>query len=154
MISFEDERAIRNLVSRYCITTDDADAEGFMECWVTPEAFGGYDSGAFGNLKSWDELLAFERHHVGPGGAANGKRHQATNVLIEPVSADEVHVTHDLVVLEVAQEPRVVASGRYDASVVVRTAAGWRFRSRRLQVDPGYFVLAEQWKKAAEAAGR
>ncbi len=154
MISFDDDRAIRNLVSRYCITTDNADPEGFMECWVAPEAFGGYDSGAFGNMKTWEELLAFEKHHVGPGGGANGKRHQATNVLIEPVSADEVHVTHDLVVLEVAQEPRMIASGRYDASVVVRTPKGWRFKSRSLKVDAGYFVLLEQWKRAAEAAGR
>lgn len=57
-------------------------------------------------------------------------------MIVEPVSADEVHVTHDLIVLEVAQEPRVIATGRYDKSVVVRTDAGWRFKSRTLAVDP------------------
>jgi hypothetical protein len=150
----EDELDIRNLISRYCITTDNADADAFMACWVPAEQFGGYDSGAFGQMKTWQELYAFEKHHVGPGGGANGKRHQATNVLIEPVSADEVRVTHDLLVFEVAQEPRLVATGRYDASVVVRTPAGWRFKSRKLHVDPGYFVLMEQWKKAAQGGAR
>jgi hypothetical protein len=154
MISSDDDRAIRNLVSRYCITTDNADPDGFMECWVAPEDFGGYDSGAFGSMKTWQELYEFEKHHVGPGGGANGKRHQAGNVLVEAVSADEAHVTHDLIVLEVVQEPRIIATGRYNASVVVRTPKGWRFKSRKLQVDPGYFVLVEQWKKAAEGAPR
>ena len=154
MIRFEDDHAIRNLVSRYCITTDNADAAGFMECWVAPEQFGGYESVPFGTMKTWNELYAFEQHHVGPGGMANGKRHQAVNVLIEPVSPDEVHVTHDLIVLEVAAEPRVIATGRYDASVVIRTPKGWRFKSRKLQVDPGFFLLAERWKKDAAAAAR
>ena len=148
-ISFDDFLEIHALVARYCIATDDADADAFMALWVRPEQFGGYDSGAFGNMKTWNELHEFEKHHVGPGGMANGKRHQATNVLVEPVSADEVHVTHDLVVLEVAQEPRVIATGRYDKSVVVRTDAGWRFKRRTLAVDPGFFVLAKQWEQAA-----
>lgn len=154
MITAQDHLEIANLVARYCITTDNADADAFMRCWVGPEQFGGYDSGSFGNMPTWDSLYQFEKHHVGPGGMANGKRHQATNVLIEPVGADEVHVTHDLIVLEVAQEPRVIATGRYDRSVVVRTAEGWRFKSRRLHVDPGFFVLSERWQReSASAAG-
>lgn len=146
----EDEVEIRNLVSRYCITTDNADADAFMETWVKPEEFGGYESGPFGSMKTWRELLEFEKHHVGPGGMANGKRHQPTNVLIESVSDDEVHVTHDLVVLEVASEPRIVATGRYDKSVVVRTKEGWRFKSRNLHVDPGFFTATGSTDKSTK----
>lgn len=146
-----DELEIRNLVARYCITTDDADADAFMQdCWVEPDQFGGYESGAFGSMKTWAEMHAFEKHHVGPGGMANGKRHQATNLLIEPVSETEALVTHDLVVLEVADAPRIVATGRYDRSVVVKTPKGWRFKSRTLKVDPGFFALTGQ--AAANAA--
>lgn len=141
-VSAQDDIEIRNLISRYCITTDNADADAFMETWVQASEFGGYESGPFGSMKTWRELHEFEKHHVGPGGMANGKRHQATNVLIEFVSNDEVHVTHDLVVLEVAKEPRIVATGRYDKSVVVRTKDGWRFKSRMLHVDPGFFVVS------------
>lgn len=155
MITFDDYLAIRNLISRYCLATDNADAEGFMACWVAPEAFGGYDSGPFGHMETWDEMYAFEKHHVGEGGMANGKRHQATNIHIEVVGPDEVRVTHDLIVLEVADEPRVIASGRYNDSVVVRTADGWRFKRRTLDVDAGFFALMKRLEAegAAPTAG-
>lgn len=153
MITAQDHLEIQNLVARYCLTTDNADAEAFMACWVEPDAFGGYESGPFGSMQTWQQLYDFEQHHVGHGGMANGKRHQATNLHIEAVSADEVRVTHDLVVLEIAQEPRVIATGRYDDSVVVRTPKGWRFKSGTLHVDPGFFILAKQWEQQAAQAG-
>lgn len=149
MLSSQDQLEIHNLVVRYCLATDDADVDRFMDCWVGPDEFGGYDSGSFGNMQTWEQLRDFEAHHVGEGGMANGKRHQATNILIEPVSANEVRVTHDLVVLEVAQEPAIIATGRYNASVVVKTKAGWRFKSRKLDVDPGFFKLMERWQAHA-----
>lgn len=153
LITLDDQLAIRNLVSAYSLATDNADAEAFMATWVEPAEFGGYDSGPFGTMNTWEEMYAFEKHHVGEGGMAQGKRHQATNVHLEPVSADEVLVTHDLIVLEVANEPRIIATGRYDKSVVVRTAAGWRFKRRTLQVDPGFFILAKQWEAASADHG-
>ena len=135
---------LQNLVARYCQTTDNSDVQGFMNCWVEPDAFGGYDSGAFGNLRTWQELSDFEAKHVSPSGLAHGKRHQPTNVLIEPISASEAHITHDLVVLEVLEVPRVVATGRYNKSVVVKTASGWRFKRRTFALDPGFLKSMEQ----------
>lgn len=143
-LSFEDDQAIRNLVSLYCITTDNADAEGFMSLWVEPDAFGGYESGPFGTMSTWQDMYEFEKHHVGPGGMANGKRHQLTNLVIEPVDENTVFVTHDLIVLEVADIPSIIATGRYNKSKVVRTEKGWKFKSRQLQVDPGFFKLADK----------
>lgn len=148
MITAQDQLEIHNLVIRYCLTTDNADVDGFMNCWVDAEAFGGYDSGSFGNMPTWEQLREFEAHHVGEGGMANGKRHQASNVLVEPISDTEVHVTHDLLVIEVADVPRLIATGRYDASVVVKTTRGWRFKSRKLDVDSGFFVLMKQLEGA------
>lgn len=142
--TWTDVLEIQNLVARYCLTTDNADADGFMRCWVEPAEFGGYDSGAFGRMDTWQALYEFEQHHVGPGGMANGKRHQVLNLHIEPVSATEAHVTHDMIVLEVADQPRIIATGRYDKSVVVKTAAGWRFKRRTLAVDSGFFKLFPQ----------
>lgn len=49
-----------------------------------------------------------------------------------------------MIVLEVADQPRVIATGRYDKSVVVKTAAGWRFKRRTLAVDTGFFKLFPQ----------
>lgn len=50
IIGIDDYQDIQALVSRYCLTTDNADADGFMQCWVAPEEFGGYQSGPFGTM--------------------------------------------------------------------------------------------------------
>ncbi|MBC7915471.1 MAG: nuclear transport factor 2 family protein [Pyrinomonadaceae bacterium] len=145
-IATQDLLEIQNLVASYCVTTDNKDVDGFMNCWVKPEEFGGYNSGVFGNMKTWEELRAFETHHVGEGGNANGKRHQATNLVIIPVSATEVKVTHDMLVFEVAEIPQLVASGRYNDSIIVKTDNGWKFKMRNLDIDTGYFKLMEKWQ--------
>jgi hypothetical protein len=138
---------IQGLIATYTVATDNADVDGFMNCWVDPEQFEGYDSGAFGIMKTWQELKDFESHHVGPGGNANGKRHQATNVIIKPVSDGEVHVTHDMLVLEVAEIPMLVATGRYNKSKVVKTDKGWKFSWRKLDIDTGFFKLMEKYNQ-------
>ena len=146
-ISTQDLLEIQNLITTYFIATDNKDVEGFMNCWVGPEEFEGYDSGAFGNMETWEKLRDFEAEHVGEGGDANGKRHQATNVVISPVSETEVKVTHDMLVFEVADIPTLVASGRYNDSLVVKTEHGWKFKWRKLNVDSGFFKLMEQWQE-------
>ncbi|MBC7936576.1 MAG: nuclear transport factor 2 family protein [Rhizobacter sp.] len=146
-LTSEDVLNIYNLVTAYCITTDNADVDGFMNCWVPADEFEGYDSGAFGNMKTWQELKDFETHHVGPGGDANGKRHQSTNVHIEVISDDQVLTTNDMLVFEVAEIPHLVATGRYINSKVVKTNAGWKFKRRELIIDPGFFKLMEKLKQ-------
>lgn len=149
-ITTQDLLEIQNLVTTYFVATDNKDVEGFMDCWVGPEDFGGYDSGAFGNMETWEDLKAFETKHVGEGGDANGKRHQVTNLVIHPVSETEVKVTHDMLVFEVDEIPFLVASGRYNDSQVVKTDQGWKFKWRKLDVDTGFFKLMEQWQAGSE----
>jgi hypothetical protein len=146
-----DYAEIQNLVALYCITTDNADADGFMRLWVEPAEFGGYDSGAFGKMDTWQAMYEFEKHHVSPGGMANGKRHQSTNIVIEGVSATEALVTNDMLVFEVADVPYLMATGRYNKSVVVKTAAGWKFKRRTLDIDSGFFKLMEKMQGKAAA---
>jgi hypothetical protein len=139
-----DYAEIQNLVALYCVTTDNADADAFMQLWVEPAEFGGYDSGAFGKMDTWQAMYEFEKHHVGPGGMANGKRHQSTNIVIHGISANEAHVTNDMLVFEVAEVPFLMATGRYNKSVVVKTAKGWKFKRRTLDIDSGFFKLMEK----------
>ncbi len=143
-ITAQDLLEIQNLVTSYFVHTDNKDVDAFMNCWVTPKEFEGYDSGAFGNMTTWEELREFEANHVGEGGDANGKRHQATNLVINPVSDTEVKVTHDMLVFEVAEIPFLVASGRYNNSMIVKTDKGWKFKWRKLDVDSGFFKLMEK----------
>jgi hypothetical protein len=149
-ITAKDILDIQNLVANYCLTTDNADVDGFVNCWVEPAAFGGYNSGAFGKLDTWQALKEFEAHHVGPGGNANGKRHQSTNIHIEFVSENEAKVTNDMLVFEVSEIPFLVASGRYNGSVVIKTGEGWKFKSRNLDIDAGYFKLLEKWQSSQQ----
>jgi hypothetical protein len=146
-----DYAEIQNLVALYCVTTDNADADGFMKLWVEPAEFGGYDSGAFGKMDTWQAMYEFEKHHVGPGGMANGKRHQSTNIVIEGISATEAHVTNDMLVFEVADVPFLMATGRYNKSVAVKTAGGWKFKRRTLDIDSGFFKLMARNEAAAKA---
>ena len=146
-----DYAEIQNLVALYCVTTDNADADAFMRLWVEPAEFGGYDSGAFGKMETWQAMYEFEKHHVGPGGMANGKRHQSTNIAIEGISATEAHVTNDMLVFEVADVPFLMATGRYNKSVVVKTAQGWNFKRRTLDIDSGFFKLMAKNQAAAQA---
>ncbi len=88
-------------------------------------------------MDTWQALHAFEKLHVGPGAMANGKRHQATNIVIEPVSDTEV--------------PHLMATGRHDKSAVVKTAKGGKFKRPTLKVDPGFFRLMDE-AKAGQAA--
>lgn len=148
-LSALDVAEIHHLVAAYGLSTDDADVDAFMRTWVEPAAFGGYDGGDFGRIDSWAAMRAFAQQLVGPGGLARGKRHLSLNVVVEAVGPDEARVSNDLLVVEVAEAPRLVASGRYDASVVVRTVEGWRFKRRTLAVDGGFFkLLAAQMAQA------
>ena len=117
-----------------------------MNCWVSPEEFGGYGSVAFGSMKTWEELCAFEAHHVGKGGDANGRRQQATNLVIHPISGTGVKVTHEMLVFEEAQIPYLGATGRYNDSLVVKTAKDWKFKWRKLEIESGFFKLLEKWQ--------
>jgi hypothetical protein len=47
----------------------------------------------------------------------------------------------------VADIPQIIATGRYDRSILVKTGNGWKFKSRSLKVDEGFFKLMEHWKQ-------
>jgi hypothetical protein len=53
-----------------------------------------------------------------------------------------------MLVLEVAEVPYLMATGRYNKSVVVKTARGWKFKRRTLVIDTGFFKLMNQQKPA------
>jgi hypothetical protein len=142
-ITADDRLLIQELHHHYYLSTDNADVDGFIDCWASdrPILF----ESPFGDFADLDSLRAFETEHV-EGGMAVGKRHYNLNLALRPgPDQDTVFATSYMVVLEVAGMPGIVATGIYRDSVVVRTASGWRFQKRSLQVDPGFaHVMAAQ----------
>jgi hypothetical protein len=137
-IEWSDLVEVHNLVGQYFLTLDDGDLDEFMDCWVEPDEFEGYDLGPLGMLNTRQELHDFiSQKYLGPGGLANGKRHIYTNIRIKELSATEVLATHDMFVVEVEEEPKMFVTGRYNDSVVVKTDKGWKFKSRKIELDGG-----------------
>lgn len=144
-LTAEDRTEIIDLVSRYNIFTDNADVDGFMSCWMGEEDSVRFDS-PFGNFNSREEIRKFEHEHVTKGMAV-GKRHLAFNISIKKGDKDnEALVTSDLMVVEVKDIPYIVATARYDNSIVVNTEKGWKFLYRKLKVDDGFTKLMAKMK--------
>lgn len=137
-LTTQDKQEIASLCARYYISTDEKDVEGFMNCWADGEIL--FES-IFGNFTTRAALRSFEDEHVHRG-AAVGKRHLLGNVDIRDGEDDRgAYVTSYMVVLEVHQIPAIVATGIYRDSKVEKTADGWKFRHRKLEVDPGFHKL-------------
>lgn len=142
-LTAQDRLEILDLVARYNLTTDSKDVDGYMDCWAEEILF----ESPFGTFRTREEMRAFEAEHVHAG--AVGKRHFSLNVAMEG-DGDEALVTSDLVVMEVAEAPHVVATGRYQHSRAVRTPAGWKFARRGLELDEGFGkYLSERGLEAA-----
>lgn len=132
----EDRLDILDLCARYYISTDEKDVDGFMECWVLDDDI--IFKSAFGEFAGRAAVRQFEEEHVHRG-MAIGKRHILSNVSIRPGSRpDQALVTTYLTVVEVVEAPRIIATAIYRDSVAERTGAGWRFRERSMDVDPGF----------------
>ena len=139
MLSEQDHRDIEALHHRYYLSTDDADVDGFLDCWATEE-FEGFFS-PFGDFETRDALREFEHGHTHGDGMAVGKRHINSNLHVTADGKDRALATSYMLVVDVENAPRIIATGKYTDSVCVRTQEGWKFARRDLHVDPGFQKL-------------
>ncbi|MEZ6187389.1 MAG: nuclear transport factor 2 family protein [Planctomycetota bacterium] len=140
-LSALDRLEIQDLCARYYVSTDEKDVDGFMDCWVEDDDI--TFNSAFGNFQGRAAIREFEDEHVHRG-MAIGKRHLLGNVIIRPGELpNQALVTTYMVVMEVVDVPHIVATAIYRDSVAEKTAQGWRFRSRSMDVDPGFQKLME-----------
>lgn len=131
-----DRLDIHELCARYYVSTDEKDVPGFMECWVDDDDIT-FES-AFGTFRGRAEIRAFEDEHVHRG-MAIGKRHLVGNIMIrDGARPDQALVTTYLLVMEVVEAPQIIATAIYRDSIAEKTAKGWRFRARSMEVDPGF----------------
>lgn len=139
-ISEADRLEIMDLHSRYYVSTDEADVDGFMDCWLDSDEI--VFESAFGNFKGRKAIRDFETSHVN-GGMAVGKRHLLTNLVLEASETGEVLATSYLSVVEVKDRPEIIATAIYRKSRVVNTPKGWKFAHRSMDTDPGFQKWAE-----------
>jgi hypothetical protein len=124
-LSTQDRLDIQELGARYCYGLDTGADNGYYYANVfTPD-------GSFGNTVGREKLAALARE----GGGrlkARGYQHIVTNVIIEPSAEGAVGIQY-IQVLTVGGQgkpPMVDHGGRYE-DVYVKTAEGWRIKSRK-----------------------
>lgn len=117
-----DYTAIQQLYARYNTTIDRGDAEGWAATFVP--------DGTFMNNKGTEALKNFvNTWHAGQGAS---QRHFSADLVITP-SAEGATGTVSTLLVSVARPNSIAAYITY-SDVLVKTAAGWRFKSRTLSV--------------------
>jgi uncharacterized protein (TIGR02246 family) len=124
-LSAQDYFEIQQLYARYNHAIDSGDAEGWAGTF-TPD-------GTFNKVAGHDALVGFVRTWVEKmnGGA---RRHWNTNLLITP-TPDGAKGAVYLFLLDISAKPPAIAAAAHYDDVLVRTAQGWRFKSRATTGD-------------------
>ena len=137
-LSTDDKIAIQELSNTHVKHLDAHEVEAWVSCWVPDGKF----IATYGTFEGHEAIKEFIRGHI-KAGKEDGARHVLTNYVITEDGADRAEVYCLVVKIQVEKSPFIIASGVYN-DVVVRTADGWKFESRQLDVDPGVFAAAEQ----------
>lgn len=118
-----DYTAIQQLYARYNTTIDRGDAAGWAETFVP--------DGTFMTFKGTDALKGFVNNwHSGQGAS---QRHFSADLVITP-TADGATGTVSTMLVSVANPASIAGYVTY-SDVLVKTAAGWRFKSRTLKPE-------------------
>ena len=125
-LTTQDYVEIQQLYARYNHAIDSGDAEGWAATFTPDGVFNSRFSGREGLLefmKLWKEKM----------NGAN-RRHWNSNLLITP-SAEGASGKVLLMLLDVGTKPpSIVITGQY-TDVLVKTANGWRFKTRDVKND-------------------
>ena len=117
---------IQQLYARYNEAIDAGDAEAFADTF-TPD-------GAFNTFKGRQGLIDFMAQWTGRLNGAN-RRHWNTNLIITPSSEGATGSVY-LILLDVSVRPPAIASTARFSDTLVKTARGWRFKTRTTRADP------------------
>ncbi len=118
--SAQDYVEIQQLYARYNHAIDSGDAEAWAGTF-TPD-------GTFNKSSGHDALVAFVHNWVEKMNGGS-RRHWNTNLLITPTPEGATGAVY-LFLLDISAKPPAIAgAARYD-DVLVKTAQGWRFKSR------------------------
>jgi pimeloyl-ACP methyl ester carboxylesterase/ketosteroid isomerase-like protein len=123
----DDIEAIKQLVNRYNLAFDYGDVEAYLATWKDDGLFN--RSTARRSYRGHDELRELITTYP-----VNG-RHVSSNFIVD-VQGDTATASSYLLYLNAEASYQAVMFGVY-ADELVRTDDGWKFQTRRLQVDAG-----------------
>jgi hypothetical protein len=135
-LSADDKIAIQELSNTHFRLLDSHDVDAWAGCWVPDGVF----YATYGTYEGHDAIKEFLTGHIAAG-KEDGARHLGVNYVITG-DGDRAEVYSLVVKVQVEKAPFIIATGVY-LDVVVRTADGWKFESRKLDIDKGVFAAAE-----------
>lgn len=122
-LTAEDLAEIHNLYAHYNLMLDAGDSEGWADTFV--------EDGTFGASQGRPALIEFADGFHGQNPTS---RHWNTNIRIT-ATADGAAGTCYLMLWNVGTRPaEIILTGTYQ-DALVRTPDGWRFQSRRVEID-------------------
>lgn len=126
VLSTQDHVDIQQLYARYALSIDTGDAEGWANTF-TPD-------GVFNNSSRGHDALVQFVHDWRDKRRGASLRHWNSNLVVTP-SADGARGSIYMLLLDVSEQaPAATASYRYE-DALVKTAGGWRFKTRVLHRD-------------------
>ncbi|RJO75229.1 nuclear transport factor 2 family protein [Nocardia panacis] len=145
-LSPADKFAITELSNTQMQALDNHDVAAWVSAWLPDGDF----IATYGTFSGHEAITAFINGHIAAG-KEDGARHLMTNYVISG-DGDTATSTCRVTKLQVDAPPFIIATGVY-TDVLVRTEQGWKFRSRRLDIERGVFARAEIEAAAAQHRG-
>ena len=130
--SLDDREAIRELLAEYCFRLDECRFDAFGALFTETAEWG---PERLPKARGPSAIAALVASIVPVKGEGPVRRHLTTNIVIRADGTDAARVKSNfLMVRESEAGPLLAIAGTYEDHVV-RTAAGWRFQSRRILND-------------------
>ncbi len=120
LLSYEDRVGIEHLYARYNETIDNGDVDGWVATWTT--------DGDFNGFIGREGLRRFGVDYIKNGDGAR-RRHWLNNLAFKATPAG-AEVKNYFMILDVSVTPPKVFSTGRNVDTFVKTADGWRFKSR------------------------
>lgn len=125
-LTVADYTAIQQLYARYNTAIDHGDAEGWANTFTPDGVFAG-------NFKGHDALVGFVNNwRTNMSGAA--RRHFSADLVITP-SAEGATGTVSTILVDLATKPASINGFVTYSDSLVKTANGWRFKSRAIKAE-------------------
>ena len=130
MSYLEDKDAIRDLMTRYCLSIDAGRYDEWVDCFTED---GTFNSPILGKWQGADKLRAFTAKYKEWTGDAQ-PRHCVMNILIE-LGGETATAESYLLMTHAAQgKTELVISGRYEDQIE-KVEGMWRFKERKVCPD-------------------